>query len=78
MRTLSLFLSIVGAFWMPSLLFSQERPDSTHNPPDSTKAEQIINGIKESKLSKRIMKSITRKKNSDPVAAVKSEAAFMP
>ena len=60
---------------MPSVLFAQEK-DTTRQ--DTTKAGQIINDIKESRLSKRIMKSITRKNQADPVAAVKSEAAFMP
>lgn len=77
MRTLCLYLSFLGAFLIPSLLFAQEK-DSVDAPRDTTKAGQIINDIKQSKLSKRILKSITRKRTSDPVAAVKSEAAFLP
>ena len=76
MRALSIFLC-VGTIWLPSFLFAQER-DSTASPADTTRAAQILQDIKESKLSQRIMKSITRKKRSNPVAAVKSEAAFMP
>lgn len=77
MRTLCLYLSFLGTFLIPSLLFAQEK-DSVDAPRDTTKAGQIINDIKQSKLSKRILKSITRKRTSDPVAAVKSEAAFLP
>src|SRR5918996_4407509 len=77
MRTCFLLISITVMLCIPSLLFAQQQKDTTARQ-DTTKAEHIINGIKEGKLSKRIMKSITRKKQSDPVAAVKSEAAFMP
>lgn len=62
----------------PALLCAQQKGDSTDVAPDTTKAAQIIHELKESKLSKRILKSITRKRPADPVAAVKSEAAFMP
>jgi hypothetical protein len=77
MRVLCLYFSFVGIFLIPSLLSAQEK-DSVNVPGDTTKARQIINDIKESKLSKRILKSITRKRTSDPVAAVRSEAAFIP
>jgi hypothetical protein len=77
MRFLFLFLCI-NSLWIPSLLFAQKQPDSTKARPDTTKAKQIINDIRESKLSRRILKSITRKKVTDPVAAVKSEEAFLP
>ncbi len=76
MRTVSLFLSVIGIFWVPSVLFAQQGKDSTRQ--DSTKAGQIIKDIKESDVSKRIMESITRKDQPDPVTAVKSEAAFLP
>jgi hypothetical protein len=78
MRIAILFIVTLSICPIPAALFAQVGKDSTNAQQDTTKAEQIINGIKESKLSKRIMKSITRKKQSDPVAAVKSEAAFMP
>lgn len=77
MRSLSLLIFMVGAISAPSLLFGQER-DTAAAPGDTTIGAQIIHDIRKSKLSQRIMKSITRKKKSDPVAAVKSEAAFMP
>lgn len=85
MRALFLFLGLLGAFSAPTLLCAQQKKDSTavsldttRVRPDTTKAEQIINDIKGSKFSRRFMKSITRKKPSNPVAAVRSEEAFMP
>jgi hypothetical protein len=77
MRIRFLYLSITGILLIPSLLFAQVK-DSADVRTDTTRTGQIINDIKDSKLSRRIMKSITRKKSSDPVAAVKSEAAFIP
>lgn len=77
MRTLLMLLILTGVL-MPSQLCAQQKGDSTNVASDTTKAGKIINDIKESKLSKRILKSITRKMPADPVAAVKSEAAFMP
>ena len=62
----------------PLTLYGQVKPDTSKVKTDTTAAQHIINDIKQSKLSKRILKSITRKKNSNPVAAVKSEEAFMP
>ena len=85
MRIFVLLLSLLGAFQVPMMLFAQEKPDSarnvadtTSNAADTTKAEQIINDIKDSKLSQTILNSITRKSVADPVRAVKSEEAFMP
>lgn len=76
MRSVSLFLTFLSGFLLPSLIFGQEKQDSSRVHPDTTKAQHIINNIRESKLSRRIMKSITRKQPDDPTAAVKSEAAF--
>ena len=76
MRSTFLLWLITGAIAVPSLLFAQQ--DTTETQTDTTKAAQIISDIKESKLSRRIMKSITRKQRTDPTAAVKSEAAFLP
>lgn len=78
MRTLFLVLSLLGTFLMRSPLWAQEKQDTTQVQADTTKAEQIIQDIRESKISKKIMKSLTRKRPSDPLAAVKSEEAFMP
>lgn len=77
-RSLSLFLGILVGFCLPSSLFGQAKQDSTRVRPDTTRAGQIINHIKGGRLSRQILKSITRKKVTDPVAAVKSEAAFLP
>lgn len=78
MRTFFLYVGLFGAALVPTLLFAQEKPDSTEVRPDTTRAEQIINEIKEGKVSKRIIKSITRKRPSDPVAAIRSEEGFIP
>lgn len=72
MRVSFFFLSLICVLTAP--LCAQEK-DTARTKSDTT---GIINDIKESKLTKRILKSITRNKPSDPVAAVKSEAAFMP
>lgn len=69
----TLFLLIAGCC-LPLALFAQEK-DSVAS--DSTK-KNIIQSIKQSRVSKRLMKSITRKKQSDPTAAVRSEDAFLP
>jgi hypothetical protein len=45
---------------------------------DTSRAEQIIQDIKESKLSKRLMKSITRRPSKNAAATIKSEDFFMP
>jgi len=78
MRILFLHIVVLSTFGIPSLLFGQNRTDTTGNRADTTKASQIIQNIRESKLSQRILKSITRSKGSDPIAAIKSEEAFMP
>lgn len=56
-------------------LFAQEQ-DTIKS--DTTKVGQIIHTIKNGRVSKRLLKSITRKKQSDPTLAVRSEDAFMP
>lgn len=80
MRALFLYLCLICVFaTLP--LRGQER-DTTQSKSDTIQSKSdttgIINDIKESKLTKRILKSITRQKSGNPVAAVKSEAAFMP
>ena len=77
MRILCFLFVLWGAFLAPSVLYAQVE-DSTAVEGDTTMAGQILNDIRESKLSQRILKSITRKRRSDPVAAVRSEAAFLP
>jgi hypothetical protein len=77
MRSFFLMISFLLALFVPSRLAAQEKGDTAVKG-DTTRAGQIINEIKQSKLSKRILKSITRQHSSNPVAAVKSEEAFMP
>lgn len=76
MRGVFLFTGILWTFTLPSLVLAQETRDTTEVQSDTSKS--IFQDIKESKLSQRIMKSITRKKSDNPVAAIKSEEAFMP
>ncbi len=75
MRNLFLSLCLLGGLGLPLTAFAQ-KTDTAQT--DTTRAGRIIHDIKESKLSQTIMKSITRKQPSDPLEAVKSEAAFMP
>lgn len=78
MRTLFLYLCLICVLATQPLR-AQEK-DTTRIKSDTTKSDTtgIINDIKDSQLTKRILKSITRKKTTNPVAAVRSEAAFMP
>jgi hypothetical protein len=62
------------ALSLPGILLAQDK-DTVQS--DTTK-RTIIETIKGSRVSKRLMKSITRKRNSNPTAAVRSEDAFMP
>lgn len=78
MRALAFLLTVLSILWMQPEARAQQEKDTTQTQSDTTKAAQIITDIKESKLTRRIMKSITRKRPANPVAAVKSEAAFMP
>src|SRR5690349_21494818 len=78
MRSIPVFFLVFGILCIPVALRAQQGKDTTLVPQDTSKAAQIISEIKESKISRRIMKSITRKKQTNPVVAVKSEAAFMP
>lgn len=62
----------------PEILFAQEKSDTTKTQSDTTKVDHIIQNIKNGKVPKRLLKSITRKKQSNPTVAVRSEDAFMP
>jgi hypothetical protein len=77
------FLFLLAALIVPSYLFAQEKQDTTKQKTDTTRTdttrvEQIIQNIKKGKVPKRVLKSITRKKSSNPTLAVRSEDAFMP
>lgn len=52
--------------------------DTIQNTTDTTGRNQIIENIRNSKVSKRIVKSITRKQVTNPGATVKSEEFFLP
>lgn len=78
MRTLFPVIIILGLLLTPGALSAQVGQDTARSKSDTTRAGHIINDIKEGKLSQRIMKSITRKDQADPTAAVKSEEAFLP
>ncbi len=67
-------LLFLVALCLPAALCAQEKKDSVST--DTTKT--IVQTIKESKWSKRLMKSITRKSNTNPTEAVRSEDAFLP
>jgi hypothetical protein len=66
---------VVAALCLPDYLFAQEKADTVQG--DTTR-RNIINTIKESRVSRRLLKSITRKRPTNPTAAVRSEDAFMP
>lgn len=57
---------------------AQERSDTTRVKSDTGKARQVIEYIRNNRVSKRLLKSITRKNQSNPTAAVPSEEAFKP
>lgn len=69
------FCALAITLLIPAWLCAQER-DSAKNKTDTTKTG-LFQDIKQSKLSQRILKSITRAET-DPTAAIRSEAAFMP
>ncbi len=64
----------VWVICLPGLALCQDR-DTVKS---DTVKKNIIQVIKQSKLSRRLLKSITRKKSSNPTAAVRSEDPFVP
>jgi hypothetical protein len=52
--------------------------DTLTNPQDTVKRKRVIQNIKKSKVSRRIVKTITRKQSSNPGATIKSEDFFIP
>jgi hypothetical protein len=78
------FIAILMLFMsMPHLLSAQkenpkQKHDTTEVESDTSKARQIIESIKNSKVSRQLVKSITRKQATSPTATVKSEASFLP
>jgi hypothetical protein len=70
---LALFVSL------HQLAFSQKKDrDTTTTSVDSARSGKIIKNIKKSKVSQRLVKSITRKQATNPAATIKSEDFFMP
>jgi hypothetical protein len=62
---------------LPILCLSQHK-DSTDTSQDTTRARQIFENIKKTKVSKQIVKNLTRKEVANPGAAIKSEEFFQP
>jgi hypothetical protein len=69
---------------LPAYLFAQKQDtlsqkyDTAKQSTDTTKARQIIHDIRNSKVSRQLVKSITRKQVINPAATIKSEDFFMP
>lgn len=78
MRISLTMLCVFGLLSLPAAVFAQVEGDTARTDSAAAKTGQIINNIKDSKISQQIMKSITRKSQVDPVKAVKSEEAFLP
>lgn len=76
MSQLSRFYLFAWAVCLPGLAFGQKKTDTTQV--DTTRRVAIIETIKNAPVSKRLLKSITRKKQTNPTLAVRSEYAFMP
>lgn len=70
------FIVFLAVLALPGMLFAQEKKDTVSQ--DTTKVQQVIENIKNAKVPKRLLKSITRKSPKNPTQAVKSEEAFMP
>jgi hypothetical protein len=75
----NIFLLLVP-LWLGtvSVVSAQIKQDTTHSKQDTSKLKQIIQTIGKRTVPKRLLKSITRKQQSNPTVAVRSEDAFMP
>jgi len=60
------------------MAFAQDKDKDKKEPADTTQLKKVINNIKDSKISKRVEESITRRVQEDNTSAVKSEELFMP
>ena len=56
----------------------KSREDTIKNRRDTTRTGKIIRKIRKTKVSKRLVRTITRKKPQDPNATIKSEDSFIP
>ncbi|MBT1701189.1 hypothetical protein KK083_30135, partial [Fulvivirgaceae bacterium PWU4] len=70
------FIVFLAVLALPGMLFAQEKKDTVSQ--DTTKVQHVIENIKNAKVPKRLLKSITRKSQTNPTQAVKSEDAFIP
>jgi len=56
----------------------KDKEKKERDPSDTTQLKKVINNIKESKVTKKVAESITRKVQDENTSAVKSEELFMP
>jgi hypothetical protein len=81
---LFLFLLLFAgiAFHCPAQKTQKEKEpakaDTVGEPSDSVKRRRVIQNLKNTKVSKRLVKSITRKQSTNPTATIKSEDFFLP
>ncbi len=68
------YLLFLVVFCLPGLVLCQEKDTVASD----TTRKTIIESITQNRVSKRLLKSITRKRQTNPTAAVRSEDAFMP
>jgi len=57
--------------------FAQEK-DTLKNPADTVRKGQIFNAIKNARVSKQLVRTITKKQSTNPTATIKSEDFFLP
>jgi hypothetical protein len=76
MIRLGRYILLCWALLAPRLLLAQEKKDTVKT--DTTKAQHLLQSIKNGKVSQRLLHSITRKSQSNPTASVRSEDAFVP
>jgi hypothetical protein len=69
-------VSFMVAFGFPLLLFAQNKPEPEKEKQDTSRAEHIIEDIKNSEVSQKLLSTIRKKQN--PGKTVKSEDAFKP
>jgi hypothetical protein len=75
---LMIFLAFCGYSQDRKDSLNTEPPDTTKHKSDTTAVKEIINDIKNSQVSKQLVKSITRRPGSHAAATVRSEEAFLP
>jgi hypothetical protein len=58
--------------------YPQNPKDTVKNAADTTKKSQILDVLKNGKVSRRLVSTITRKQSTEPTATIKSEDFFLP